>query len=139
LKIPVYLIKRKNVAIMDAITAKPNTIDDYISAFPKDVQEILEQVRTTIKNAAPTAEEAISYAIPTFKLNGNLVHFAAFKNHIGFYPTPMGVEEFKEELSIYKEGKGSVQFPLDKPMPLDLITRMVKFRVAKNLSKAAKK
>jgi len=124
---------------MDTITAKPNTIDDYISAFPKDVQEILQQVRATIKNAAPTAEEAISYAIPTFKLNGNLVHFAAFKNHIGFYPTPMGVEEFKEELSAFKEGKGSVQFPLNKPMPLDLITRMVKFRVAKNLAKAAKK
>jgi uncharacterized protein YdhG (YjbR/CyaY superfamily) len=124
---------------MDTITAKPATIDDYISAFPKDVQGILQQVRATIKKAAPEAKEAISYAIPTFKLNGNLVHFAAFKNHIGFYPTPMGVEEFKEELSAFKEGKGSVQFPLDKPMPLDLITRMVKFRVAKNLAKAAKK
>src|SRR5476649_2142452 len=87
------------------------------------------------KKSRPNAEEAISYAIPTFKLNGNLVHFAAFKNHIGFYPTPMGVEEFRAELSAYKEGKGSVQFPLDKPMPLDLITRMVQFRVAKNLAK----
>lgn len=123
---------------MDTIAAKPNTIDDYISAFPKDVQGILQQVRMTIKKAAPEAKEAISYAIPTFKLNGNLVHFAAFKNHIGFYPTPMGVEEFKEELSVYKEGKGSVQFPLDKPMPFDLISRMVKFRIAKNLEKQVK-
>jgi len=124
---------------VDMQTPKPNNIDEYIGAFPKQVQEVLEQVRATIKRAAPTAGEAISYAIPTFKLNGNLVHFAAFKNHIGFYPTPMGVEEFREELSAYKEGKGSVQFPLNKPMPLDLITRMVQFRVEKNLAKNQKK
>jgi len=120
-------------------TIKANNIDEYIATFPKHVQDVLEQIRETIKKAAPDAEEAISYAIPTFKLNGNLVHFAAFKNHIGFYPTPMGVEEFREELSAYKEGRGSVQFPLDKPMPLNLITRMVQFRVAKNLAKTQKK
>ena len=118
---------------------KPNNIDEYIAAFPKHTQQILEQIRTTIKKAAPDAQEAISYAIPTFKLNGNLVHFAAFKNHIGFYPTPMGVDEFRAELSVYKEGKGSVQFPLDQPMPLELITRMVKFRVDKNLAKNQKR
>ena len=118
---------------------KANNIDEYIAGFPKDVQTILEQVRTTIKAAAPEAEETISYAIPTFKLNGNLVHFAAFKNHIGFYPTPAGIDEFERALSVYKQGKGSVQFPLDKPIPLDLITRMVQFRVKKNLEKAAKK
>ena len=116
-----------------------NTIDEYIAAFPKDVQEVLEQVRASIQNAAPDAEEAISYAIPTFKLNGNLVHFAAFKNHIGFYPTPIGIEEFMQELSAYKQGKGSVQFPLNKPMPLDLITRMVKFNIERNLTKPVKK
>lgn len=117
---------------------KPNNIDEYIADFPKDVQKILEQVRTTIKKAAPEAEEAIKYAIPTFMLNGNLVHFAAFKNHIGFYPAPMGIELFKEELSAYKGGKGSVQFPLDEPMPLELISKIVKFRVAQNLEKATK-
>lgn len=118
------------------IPAKPASIDEYIAGFPKDIQTILEQVRTTIKKAAPDAEETISYAIPTFRLNGNLVHFAAFKNHIGFYPAPTGSEAFKEELSVYKSGKGSVQFPLDQPMPLDLITRIVQFRVAENTAKA---
>lgn len=108
---------------------KPKSIDEYISLFPKDVQEILEQVRAAIKKAAPEATEAISYAIPTFKLNGNLVHYAAFKKHIGFYPVPSGLKAFKKELSKYKQGKGSVQFPLDKPMPLALITKMVRYRV----------
>lgn len=115
------------------IKAKANTIDGYIVDFPKDVQKILKQIRSTIKKAAPKAEETISYAIPTFRLNGNLVHFAAFKNHIGFYPAPRENAEFKEELSRYKGGKGTVQFPLDKPMPLTLITKMVKFRAKKNL------
>jgi uncharacterized protein YdhG (YjbR/CyaY superfamily) len=110
---------------------KPKGIDGYIAGFPKDIRELLEQVRKTIQSAAPEAEETIKYAIPTFTLNGNLVHFAAFKNHIGFYPTPMGIEEFNKELSRYKQGKGSVQFPIDKPMPLGLITRIVKFRVKK--------
>lgn len=115
---------------------KPNsylTIDEYIALFPKNVQTILKQVRKTIKAAAPTAEEKISYQMPTFFLNGNLVHFAAFKEHIGFYPTPSGIEKFKKELSVYKGAKGSVQFPLDEPMPLDLISRIVKFRVEENL------
>jgi uncharacterized protein YdhG (YjbR/CyaY superfamily) len=97
------------------------TIDEYIKTFPKNIQRILEKMRQTIKEAAPEAVEAISYQMPTFKLNGkNLVHFAAFKNHIGFYPIPSGIEAFKKELSPYKQGKGSVQFPLDKPIPYDL-------------------
>jgi uncharacterized protein YdhG (YjbR/CyaY superfamily) len=108
---------------------KYNSIDEYISTFPKGVQKILEEVRETIKKAAPNAEEAISYQIPTFKLYGNLVHFAAFKNHIGFYPAPSGQEAFKKELSVFKNGKGSVQFPIDKPMPLKLIIKIVKYRV----------
>lgn len=106
------------------------TIDDYIASFPPDTREILQAVRTTIRQAAPDATEAISYQMPTFKLNGNLVHFAAYKNHIGLYPTPQGVEAFREELSRYKGAKGSVQFPLDQPIPYDLIRRIVGFRVA---------
>jgi len=112
-----------------------NNIDDYISSFPEEIQILLEQVRTTIKQAAPEAEEAIKYAMPTFVLNGNLVHFAAFKNHIGFYPVPSGIEAFKKELSVYNGAKGSVQFPLDKPMPLGLISEIVKFRVNENQRK----
>lgn len=115
--------------------AKPNTIDDYIATFPYDVQEILEKVRATIQKAAPDAEEAIKYAIPTFVLHGNLVHFAAFKNHIGFYPAPEGMEEFEEKLSIYKKGKGSVQFPLDEPIPLELIAKITAFRAKQNSEK----
>jgi uncharacterized protein YdhG (YjbR/CyaY superfamily) len=111
-------------------------IDKYISSFPKEIQVLLEQVRTTIRQAAPEAEEAIKYAMPTFVLNGNLVHFAAFKNHIGFYPVPSGIEAFQKELSVYKQGKGSVQFPLDQPIPLELIARIVKFRVVENKRKA---
>ena len=99
----------------------------------------MEQIRNTIKQAAPEAEEAIKYAMPTYVLNGNLVHFAAFKNHIGFYPVPSGIEAFKQELSVYKGAKGSVQFPLDKPMPLDLISKIVKFRVKENFVKAKTK
>jgi uncharacterized protein YdhG (YjbR/CyaY superfamily) len=107
----------------------PSTIDEYIAGFPIDVQEILETIRNTIKKAVPDAEEAIKYQIPTFVLNGNLVHFAAFKNHIGFYPTPSGIEAFSQELSRYKSARGSVQFPINEPMPLTLIDRMVRFRV----------
>ncbi len=124
---------------MKADQAVPQTIDEYIAGFPKDVQEKLEQVRRTIREAAPDAQEKISYKMPTFTLKGNLVYFAAFKNHIGFYPIPSGIEEFKEELSAYEQGKGSVQFPLDKPIPFDLISRIVKFRVKENLAKAAAK
>jgi uncharacterized protein YdhG (YjbR/CyaY superfamily) len=120
------------------ITIKPKDIDEYIAGFPEDIQDILEQIRATIKKAAPNAEETIKYSMPTFTLNGNLVYFAVFKNHIGFYPVPTGNETFKKELSAYKQGKGSVQFPLDKPMPLSLITKIVKLRVKKNLEKAAK-
>jgi uncharacterized protein YdhG (YjbR/CyaY superfamily) len=120
-------------------TAKPNSIDEYIAGFPQEVRAILEQIRTTIHQAAPEAKETIKYAIPTFVQNGNLVHFAAFKNHIGFYPAPTGMETFKQELSVYKTAKGSVQFPPDKPMPLDLITRITQFRVKENLGKEAKK
>ena len=105
------------------------TIDEYIKAFPKDVQIILEKMRQTIRKAAPEAVEAISYQIPTFKLNGNLVHFGAFKNHIGFYPTSSGIRAFKKQLTPYKGAKGSVQFPIEKPIPYDLVRKIVKFRV----------
>ena len=115
------------------------TIDQYISGFPTEIQILLEQVRATIWEAAPDAKEAIKYAMPTFVLNGNLVHFAAFQNHIGFYPVPSGIVAFKEELSAYKNGKGSVQFPFNRPLPLDLIARIVEFRVKENRSKAAGK
>jgi uncharacterized protein YdhG (YjbR/CyaY superfamily) len=111
-------------------------MDEYIAGFPPDVQAILEEVRATIRDAAPDAEETISYQIPTFRLEGNLVHFAAFKRHIGFYPAPSGIDEFKDDLSEFKGGKGSVQFPLDKPMPLGLIRRIVEFRVKENLARA---
>jgi len=114
-------------------------IDEYISGFPKEVQDILEKIRMTIRKAAPEAKETINYAIPTFTLEGNLVHFAAFKNHIGFYPAPSGIEAFKKELSVFEGAKGSVQFPIDKPLPLSLVTKIVKFRVKENLEKAKKK
>jgi uncharacterized protein YdhG (YjbR/CyaY superfamily) len=114
-------------------------IDKFISAFPEDVQEILNKVRETIREAAPNAEETINYGIPTFTLNGNLVHFSAFKTHIGFYPTPTGVEKFKKELSKYEGAKGSVKFLLDKPIPYALISKIVKFRVKENLEKAEAK
>lgn len=107
-------------------------IDDYIAEFPGDVQAILEKLRATIREAAPEAKETINYGIPTFTLEGNLVHFAAFKKHIGFYPAPSGIEKFKKELSAYNGAKGSVQFPLDKPIPFDLISKIVVFRVKEN-------
>ena len=113
-----------------------NSIDEYIAAFPEDIQKILEELRGTIKAAAPDAVEKISYQMPTFALKGNLVHFAAFKNHIGFYPTPSGIQAFERELSVYESAKGSVQFPIDQPMPLELISKIVKFRVAENLRNA---
>jgi uncharacterized protein YdhG (YjbR/CyaY superfamily) len=113
-------------------------IDDYILGFPQEVQPILNLIRKTISEAAPEAIEKISYAMPTFYLKGNLVHFAAYKNHIGFYPAPSGLTAFKEEISSYKNSKGAVQFPINKPLPLDLITKIVKFRVEENLSKTLK-
>lgn len=114
---------------------KSRTIDEYIASFPKNVQDILEKLRRVIGESAPGAEETISYQIPTFKLNGNLVHFAAFKNHIGFYPTPSAIIAFKEELSSYEQAKGSVQFPIDKPIPFDIIRKIVKYRVKENLAR----
>lgn len=116
---------------------EPQTIDEYIAGYPPDVQTILQKIRAIIRKAAPDAEEAIKYRLPTFVLNGNLVHFGAFKKHIGFYPTPSGTERFKQELSVYQGAKGSVQFPLDKPIPYDLITQIVEFRVKETLEKAA--
>jgi uncharacterized protein YdhG (YjbR/CyaY superfamily) len=118
---------------METSQAAPKNIDEYIAGFPEDVRELLQKLRMTIREAAPDAEETIKYRMPTFTLNGNLVHFAAFKKHIGFYPAPRGIEEFKDELSAYKGAKGSVQFPLGEPVPFDLISRIVKFRVKNNL------
>jgi uncharacterized protein YdhG (YjbR/CyaY superfamily) len=112
--------------------AIPKNIDAYIKSFPKDVQPILQRVRETIRSAAPKAEEAISYGMPTFRLNGNLVHFAGYKQHVGFYPTPSGITAFKKEISAYKWAKGSVQFPLDQPIPYTLIKKMTLFRVKEN-------
>ena len=114
------------------------SVDEYISSFPEPVQQILEKIRETIKELAPAAIEKIAYGIPTFWLNENLVHFAAFKSHIGFYPSPSGIEAFKDELSKFKTSKGAVQFPIDKPIPLSLIKKIVKYRVAttnKNVGK----
>src|SRR5436853_7430815 len=114
------------------------SVDEYIKNFPKDVQRILEKMRDTVKKAVPGVVEGISYQMPTFKLNGKaLVYFAAFKSHIGFYPIPSGVEAFKKELSPYKKGKGSVQFPMDQPMPYDLVKRIVRFRAKQLLKKKA--
>ncbi len=117
----------------------PTNIDQYVAAFPPNIRVLLQKLRLTIKKAAPAAEETISYRIPTFRLEGNLVHFAAFKKHLGFFPTSSGISHFKEELSSYKGAKGSVQFPFDKPIPYGLITRIVKFRVRENLQRAATK
>ena len=116
-----------------------SSIDEYIQEFPPETRETLEELRTLIKAAAPDATEAISYAIPTFDLNGrHLVHFAAFKRHIGFYPIPSAIKAFREELEPYKSGQGSAQFPLGKPLPTDLIRRIVEFRVAENRGRATK-
>jgi len=117
----------------------PKDIDEYIAGFPNDVQEILEKIRRTIKKAAPDAKEAIKYQIPTFTMKGNLVHFAAYKNHIGFYPAPTGIEKFKNELSIYGSGKGTLKFPLHRPIPFDLISKIVKFRVKEQIERAETK
>ncbi len=124
---------------MKAKEAAPQTIDEYIANFPPDIQEILEKIRATIRATAPEATEAISYQMPTFKLNGNLVHFAAFKKHIGFYPTPSGTAKFQKEIAGYQAAKGSIQFPLDEPIPYDLITKIVKFRVKENVARAKEK
>ncbi|MBA2306052.1 MAG: DUF1801 domain-containing protein [Acidobacteria bacterium] len=117
----------------------PRNIDEYIAAFPDDVQEVLEKIRLRIRKAAPDAEETVRYGLPTFRLEGNLVHFGAWREHVGFYPTPTGIEKFEKELSVYERAKGSVKFPLARPVPLALISRIVKFRVKENLDKAAAK
>ena len=114
---------------------KPSNIDEYISDFPVEVQKILEQIRGAIKETAPGTIEVISYGMPAFKLNGILVWFAAYSKHVGFYPHSTGIEAFKRELSTYKSSKGAVQFPLGKPLPLDLIIEIVKFRLSENLQK----
>ncbi len=114
---------------------KYDSIDEYINDYPKETQVILKKIRQVIKKAAPEAQEALSYGIPTFKLNGNLVHFGGFKNHIGFYPAPRAIEVFKKELSAYEYSKGAIKFPLDKPIPFDLITKIVEFRVKENRTK----
>ncbi|WP_373520962.1 iron chaperone [Aquiflexum sp.] len=115
------------------------TIDQYIDSFTGDVREILQKIRKVVREDAPEASESINYGIPTFKLAGNLVHFAAYKNHIGFYPAPSGMEEFKKEVATYKTGKGTLQFPLDKPIPYELISKIVQFRVEEIKQKATKK
>lgn len=121
------------------MAAKPANTDEYIAGFPREVQKHLQQIRATIKKAAPQAEEIISYGMPAFKQNGNLVYFAAWKEHIGFYAAPTGNAAFKEDLKDYHVSKGAIQFPFDKPMPLQLITKIVKYRVKENEEKAALK
>lgn len=113
----------------------PQTVEAYIETFPEETQAVLHKLRAAIQKAAPGAEEFISYQMPAYKLNGPLVYFAAYKNHVGFYATPSGHSEFEKELSIYKQGKGSVQFPLDKPLPWALVSKIVKFRVTENMRK----
>ena len=117
---------------------KAANIDEYIQGFPEETQKILQQLRAAIKKAAPKSEEVISYAMPAFKQNGVLVYFAAYKNHIGFYPTSSGIEAFKDELSKYKSSKGAVQFPIDKPLPLTLISKIVKFRAVRDFEKGGR-
>ena len=126
---------------MDSTKNKAANVDEYIVGFPKEIQERLKAVRAAIKKAAPKAEEVISYQMPAYKYYGSLVYFAGYKNHIGFYATPTGHAAFKKALSVYKEGKGSVQFPHNQPLPLALISRIVKFRVKENMEreKAKKK
>lgn len=119
--------------------AAPSTIDEYIGAFPRDVQKKLTSLRAAIRKAAPEATEKMSYGMPTFFQKKNLVHFAAYQHHVGFYPTPSGIASFRDELTSYVTSKGAVQFPIDEPLPLELVSRIVKFRVAENDTKAAKK
>jgi uncharacterized protein YdhG (YjbR/CyaY superfamily) len=122
-----------------AMRSNATTIDQYIAEFPEDIQKRLQEIRATIRKAAPEAKEGIKYAIPTFMLNGNLVHFAAYKNHIGFYPTPSGIEAFTKELAPYAAGKGTIQFPLDKPTPLALVSKVVKYRIKEMETKTKSK
>ena len=123
---------------MDSSKSGLTTIDEYIAGFPEEIQQKLREMRRVIHETAPEATEKISYQMPTFYLNGNLVHFAAFKNHIGFYPAPTGLDAFKDEIAQYPNSKGAVQFPLDKPIPFDLVRRIVEFRKEENLKKKSK-
>jgi len=116
-----------------------SNVDAYIASFPEHIRHKLQQMRDAIRVAAPDASETISYGMPTFRLHGNLVHFAAYPKHIGFYPTPSGITAFQHELSDFKYAKGSVQFPIDQPLPLDLVSRVVRFRVKENLAAHQKK
>ena len=125
--------------IMEENKVTPQSIDEYILQFPPEIQEILQMLRKVIKESAPDAKEKISWRMPTFELHGNLVHFAAFKNHIGFYPSPSGIDNFKQELSEYKGAKGSIQFPIKKTIPYELISKIVKFRVSENIKLAEDK
>ena len=120
---------------MEQETKSPQTVDDYIAGFPVEVQSILQKIRAIIQETVRDAEEVISYQMPTYRLHGNLVHYAAFKNHIGFYPTPSGVEAFEDELAPYQHAKGSIRFPLDQPIPYGLISKIVAFRVKETLEK----
>jgi uncharacterized protein YdhG (YjbR/CyaY superfamily) len=131
--------KRKRGELMENSRVGFTSIDEYIVTFPEEIQKILQELRATIKDAAPGAEEKISYQMPAFALKGNLVHFAAWKNHIGFYGASSAIQVFKNELSIYAGEKGTLKFPIDKPLPLELISKIVKFRVAENLKKAEMK
>lgn len=123
---------------MKIAATTPANIDDYIASFPQEVQVILEKLRQTIRQAAPDATEKISYQMPTFYLNGNLVHFAAYKNHIGFYPAPSGIVAFQDELTKYKTSKGAIQFPINEALPLALVKKIVAFRVKENLANRRK-
>lgn len=124
---------------MDGSGKGPSTIDEYVATFPNEIQQKLTELRKTIHETAPEAEEKISYQMPTFAQNGNLVHFAAFKNHIGFYPAPSGIENFTEQLAKYKTSKGAIQFPLNEEIPLDLVREIVRFRLKENQSKAKRR
>jgi len=121
---------------MKSAQSVPTNIDEYIAGFPPDVQKLLRKIRMTIRKAAPEAKEAIKYRIPTFTLNGNLIHFAAFNHHIGLYPTPSGIKEFEKELAAYDGAKGTIRFPFDEPIPYDLIAKIVKFRVQRDRQRA---
>lgn len=123
---------------MKSSQSSPKTIDEYIKSFPNEVQDMMQELRKTIKKVVPEAQETIAYGIPTFKLHGNLVHFGGYKSHVGFYPAPSGIEAFSKELVQYKTGKGTLQFPLDKPLPLELIRKVVEFRKEQNLAKKNK-
>jgi uncharacterized protein YdhG (YjbR/CyaY superfamily) len=121
---------------MDKKTQGFSSIDEYIAGFPEEIQKKLREIQQIIKEAAPDAQEKISYQMPTYYLHGNLVHFAGYKKHIGFYPAPSGLAAFQDEISKYPNSKGAVQFPLDKPLPIDLVKKIVSFRVKENLEKA---